>query len=79
MRPLVYWRNAFLHGLYIDATKFGRTQVYVSSGVNFWGPPVKIWRTCEIVKITLRQKQNAKKLEEFNENFQKQKEKFGVY
>lgn len=73
LRPLVYWRNSFLQGLYRDAAH--GTQVYVSAGVNFWGPPVKMWNSCEIIKITLRRGE-TKKLEELNENLQNQKDKF---
>ncbi|MBI5645576.1 MAG: metallophosphoesterase [Ignavibacteriae bacterium] len=32
----------------------GRTHVYVSSGAGFWGPPMRIGNTPEVVKVTLR-------------------------
>uniref|UniRef100_A0A915EQE8 Calcineurin-like phosphoesterase domain-containing protein n=1 Tax=Ditylenchus dipsaci TaxID=166011 RepID=A0A915EQE8_9BILA len=50
--PIVYLRNAFLYGLYKDSSS--GTQVYVSAGVNYWGPPVKMWNNCEIVFISLK-------------------------
>jgi uncharacterized protein len=50
--PMAWLRNAFLHGLYEDLES--GAQIYVSSGVNYWGPPVKMWDLCEIVHLTLR-------------------------
>uniref|UniRef100_A0A914Q360 Calcineurin-like phosphoesterase domain-containing protein n=1 Tax=Panagrolaimus davidi TaxID=227884 RepID=A0A914Q360_9BILA len=42
----------YFFGLYLH--RESNTQIYVSSGVNYWGPPVKMWPTlCEIVKIKL--------------------------
>ncbi|VDP15883.1 unnamed protein product, partial [Onchocerca flexuosa] len=38
----VYLKNDFLHGLY--RMKSSDTQIYVSSGVNYWGPPNMILR-----------------------------------
>jgi len=44
-------RNAFFRGLYLD--QFSGTQVYVSSGVSNWGPPIRV-NPCEIALLTLR-------------------------
>ncbi|VDN04514.1 unnamed protein product [Thelazia callipaeda] len=52
--PLVYIWNAFFHGLYYDKTT--ETYVYVSAGVNYFGPPVKILGKREITLITLLRK-----------------------
>lgn len=49
--PLVYLLNAFLRGLYYDAET--ATHIYVSAGVNYFGPPVKMFSTCEIVLLKL--------------------------
>ena len=49
--PIVYLANAFAHGLYTYGN-YG-TQVYVSAGVNFFGPPVKMLGTCEVIDIQL--------------------------
>lgn len=45
--------NAYLHGLYRHQAT--GAQIYVSSGVNYWGPPVKMWNLCEIVLLRLQQ------------------------
>jgi predicted MPP superfamily phosphohydrolase len=37
-------------GLY----KEGKTQIYVSPGTGYWGPPMRIGTTAEITKIVLR-------------------------
>lgn len=49
--PLVYFWNAYFRGLYYS--KVTRTYVYVSAGVNYFGPPVKIFDGSEIILITL--------------------------
>ncbi|KAH7726745.1 Ser/Thr protein phosphatase [Aphelenchoides avenae] len=51
-KPLSYFMNAYLHGLYRHFAT--GTQIYVSSGVNYWGPPVKMWNLCEIALIRLK-------------------------
>jgi uncharacterized protein len=33
--------------------RFGATQLYVSEGTGFWGPPMRIGTSCEIAAITL--------------------------
>uniref|UniRef100_A0A915Q1W9 Calcineurin-like phosphoesterase domain-containing protein n=1 Tax=Setaria digitata TaxID=48799 RepID=A0A915Q1W9_9BILA len=49
---LAYLKNDFLYGHY--KIKNSNTQIYVSSGVNYWGPPVKMLNLCEITLLTLR-------------------------
>uniref|UniRef100_A0A1I7V787 Metallophos domain-containing protein n=1 Tax=Loa loa TaxID=7209 RepID=A0A1I7V787_LOALO len=49
---LAYLENDFLYGHY--KIKNRDTQIYVSSGVNYWGPPVKMLNLCEITLLTLR-------------------------
>uniref|UniRef100_A0A915C5T4 Calcineurin-like phosphoesterase domain-containing protein n=1 Tax=Parascaris univalens TaxID=6257 RepID=A0A915C5T4_PARUN len=38
--PFAYIKNAYLYGLY--KVSGSSTQIYVSPGVNYWGPPVKM-------------------------------------
>ncbi|VDM48519.1 unnamed protein product [Toxocara canis] len=52
--PVVYVLNAFVRGLYYDANS--HTYVYVSAGVNYFGPPVKMFGMCEIVLLQLVRK-----------------------
>uniref|UniRef100_A0A914PNX5 Calcineurin-like phosphoesterase domain-containing protein n=1 Tax=Panagrolaimus davidi TaxID=227884 RepID=A0A914PNX5_9BILA len=50
--PMVRLANKYLYGHYIY--KETNTQIYVSSGVNYWGPPVKMMASmCEIVYIRI--------------------------
>uniref|UniRef100_A0A7I5EER9 Metallophos domain-containing protein n=1 Tax=Haemonchus contortus TaxID=6289 RepID=A0A7I5EER9_HAECO len=50
--PIIYLANAFARGLYYhEATN---VYVYVSAGVNFFGPPVKMFGGCEIIDILLK-------------------------
>uniref|UniRef100_A0A7E4ZQL3 Metallophos domain-containing protein n=1 Tax=Panagrellus redivivus TaxID=6233 RepID=A0A7E4ZQL3_PANRE len=49
--PLSYLTNTFFYGHYTHAAS--GAQIYVSSGVNYWGPPIKMPNLCEIVKIQL--------------------------
>ncbi|VDK75626.1 unnamed protein product [Litomosoides sigmodontis] len=49
--PLVYFWNAYFRGLYYN--KATRTYVYVSAGVNYFGPPVKVFDGNEIILIKL--------------------------
>lgn len=46
---LVKMDQKYLHGLYRDEFK----QIYVSSGVGFWGPPIRILAPAEIVLLKL--------------------------
>uniref|UniRef100_A0A0N5B706 Metallophos domain-containing protein n=1 Tax=Strongyloides papillosus TaxID=174720 RepID=A0A0N5B706_STREA len=50
--PIAWLLNTYLSGLH---TVIGNSQIYVSAGTNFWGPPVKRWNSCEITLISLRQ------------------------
>lgn len=47
---LVLLDQPYLHGLYQHSE---RTQIYVSSGAGFWGPPVRIMAPSEVVKLNL--------------------------
>uniref|UniRef100_A0A8R1TSI6 Metallophos domain-containing protein n=1 Tax=Onchocerca volvulus TaxID=6282 RepID=A0A8R1TSI6_ONCVO len=49
--PLVYFWNAYFHGLYYN--KATGTHIYVSAGVNYFGPPVKVFDANEIILIKL--------------------------
>ncbi|MDR1614656.1 MAG: metallophosphoesterase [Campylobacteraceae bacterium] len=48
---LVLLDQPYLYGLYQHSPK---TQVFVSSGVGYWGPPLRILAPSEIVKLELR-------------------------
>ncbi|BCX79054.1 hypothetical protein LBC_05160 [Campylobacter sp. 19-13652] len=48
---LVLLQQPYLHGLYRHSDK---TQVYVSSGAGFWGPPVRVLAPSEIVVLNLK-------------------------
>ncbi|MFH4980163.1 hypothetical protein AB6A40_006872 [Gnathostoma spinigerum] len=49
-----YFTNAYLNGLYQTShPSLPRTYIYVSPGVNYWGPPVKMNNLCEVTFITL--------------------------
>ncbi|VDM61333.1 unnamed protein product [Angiostrongylus costaricensis] len=50
--PIIYMMNAFARGLYYYAAT--GTYVYVSAGVNYFGPPIKMFGTCEIIDIILK-------------------------
>ncbi len=47
---LVMLAQPYLHGLHTHA---GRTQIYVSRGVGFWGPPMRVGNPAEIPDIIL--------------------------
>ncbi len=49
--PLAYLINAYFVGLYRHASG---AQVYVSPGVNYWGPPMKVVHMSEITIVVLR-------------------------
>ncbi|CCD70883.1 Putative metallophosphoesterase F40B5.2 [Caenorhabditis elegans] len=51
--PIVHLANAFVRGQYYD--KSTDTYVYVSAGVNYFGPPIKMFGSCEIIFITMTQ------------------------
>jgi hypothetical protein len=48
---LVLLDQPYLHGLYKHSPK---TQVYVSSGTGYWGPPLRVFAPSEIVKVRLK-------------------------
>lgn len=48
---LVYLQQPFTKGLYHYGDT--KTQVYVSSGTGFWGPPMRLGTSAEITHITL--------------------------
>jgi predicted MPP superfamily phosphohydrolase len=47
---LVRLQTRFVAGLY----KVGRSQLYVSLGTGYWGPPVRVLAPAEITLLTLR-------------------------
>ena len=47
---LVYIQQPYVRGLHTH----NGTQLYVSSGTGFWGPPMRLGTTAEITLITLR-------------------------
>ncbi|WP_298024597.1 metallophosphoesterase [uncultured Campylobacter sp.] len=47
---LVLLSQKYLYGLYNDGLK----QIYVSSGVGFWGPPIRVFADAEIALLKLR-------------------------
>ncbi|GMT06142.1 hypothetical protein PENTCL1PPCAC_28316, partial [Pristionchus entomophagus] len=49
--PIVWAVNAYKRGLYYDEAT--DTQVYVSAGVNFFGPPIKMLGNCEIIDLQM--------------------------
>ncbi|CAB3399446.1 unnamed protein product [Caenorhabditis bovis] len=49
--PIVHIANAFVRGLYYN--KIADNYVYVSAGVNYFGPPIKIFGGCEIIQINM--------------------------
>jgi predicted MPP superfamily phosphohydrolase len=48
---LVLIDQPYLYGLYQHSSK---TQVFVSSGVGYWGPPLRILAPSEVVKLELK-------------------------
>ena len=47
---LVYLQQPYVRGLIQEAG----TQLYISSGTGFWGPPMRLGTTAEMAVITLR-------------------------
>jgi predicted MPP superfamily phosphohydrolase len=47
---LVRLQQPFVRGLH----RLGNTQIYVSNGTGFWGPPMRLFAPAEIAEITLR-------------------------
>ncbi len=50
---LVLLDQPYLSGLYQHSKK---TQIFVSNGAGYWGPPVRLFAPSELVRITLRTK-----------------------
>jgi hypothetical protein len=46
---LVYLQQPVVSGL----ARFGRSQVYVSNGTGYWGPPMRLGAPAEITRVTL--------------------------
>jgi len=55
-RYLVYLQQPYVSGLHDHG---GGTQVYVSEGTGFWGPPMRLGSTAEIALVTLRSPSTA--------------------
>lgn len=49
---LVYLQQPYTKGLYRHGNT--DTQIYISTGTGFWGPPMRFGTTAEITQITLR-------------------------
>jgi predicted MPP superfamily phosphohydrolase len=49
---LVYMGNPYNAGLYHHSGS--RTQIYVSRGSKYWGPPLRLFAPHEVTEITLR-------------------------
>lgn len=49
-RYLVYLQQPYVDGLHLHES----TQIYVSDGTGFWGPPMRLGSTAEITHVTLR-------------------------
>jgi uncharacterized protein len=47
---LVRWQQGFLAGL----SRVGRSQLYVSRGTGYWGPPMRLGAPAEITRVVLR-------------------------
>jgi len=52
--PLVYLQQPYLKGLHRPRNT--ATQIYVSAGTGYWGPPMRLGSRAEITHITLRTK-----------------------
>lgn len=52
MWPLGYIADFIYKGFAYGLNRSGDTQVYTSSGVGTWGPPMRVGTDCEIVHIT---------------------------
>lgn len=53
LAPLAYLSQAYYLGLYQNPSG---AQVYVSAGLNFFGPPLKMYGFREVSQLTLRRK-----------------------
>jgi predicted MPP superfamily phosphohydrolase len=54
-RYLVYLQQPYVDGLHDHQG----TQIYVSDGTGFWGPPMRLGSTAEITHVTLRSPEKA--------------------
>ena len=54
-RYLVYLQQPYVSGLH----EHQGTQIYVSQGTGFWGPPMRLGSTAEITHVTLRSPNRA--------------------
>jgi hypothetical protein len=52
---LVYLQQPYVSGLH----EYRGTQIYVSEGTGFWGPPMRLGSTSEITLVTLRSAEGA--------------------
>lgn len=52
MWPLGYLAHFIYKGFSYGLKRSGDTQVYTSSGVGTWGPPMRVGTDCEVVHIT---------------------------
>jgi hypothetical protein len=52
--PWHYIVRAQQHGLLAGHYQLGATQLYVSRGCGYWGPPVRLGAPLEITRVTLR-------------------------
>ena len=47
------WLSRLFEPHVAGLARFGATQLYVSEGTGFWGPPMRIGTHCEIAAIEL--------------------------
>jgi predicted MPP superfamily phosphohydrolase len=52
MFPLSLITKWIYHGFDYGLHRFGNMQIYTSSGVGTWGPPLRVGTKAEIVRIT---------------------------
>lgn len=50
------WAIHLIEPVVSGLARFGRTQIYVSSGTGYWGPPMRLGTEAEITLIVLRSK-----------------------
>ncbi len=48
------WVAHLVHPVVSGLARFGDTQIYVSSGTGYWGPPIRVGTEAEITVVTLR-------------------------
>jgi len=47
------WLSRLFEPHVAGLARFGATQLYVSEGTGFWGPPMRVGTSCEIAELTL--------------------------